>query len=74
MIKFKQGAIRNKNGVEKDIVVKAASTNKLKDILIGGGLTLAGVIYLTYAAFRNGAEAFEQAEYNTMVDLGIISE
>lgn len=38
MIKFKQGNIGNpRTGEYKDIVVKAATPNSLKDILIGGG-------------------------------------
>jgi len=72
MIKFKQGAITNMDGKVKDIIVKAAAPNKLKDALIGGGLVLMGVTYLTTTAFKYGSEKFEITEYNTMVDLGII--
>lgn len=72
MIKFKQGSIRNMNGEEKDIIVKFVSTNKLKDLVIGGGITLIGIAYLTYTAFKNGSKAFEKAEFDTMVELGII--
>ena len=74
MIKFKQGAITNKHGVTKDIIVKAASPNKLKDIIIGGGAVLVGITYLTRAAFRNGSKAFDKAEIETMYDLGIIHD
>ena len=38
MIKFKQGWIGTKEGVKKDIIVKAAAPNKLKDAFIGGCL------------------------------------
>lgn len=72
MIKFKQGTITNNRGVTKDIIVKAASPNKLKDIIIGGGAVLVGITYLTRAAFRNGSKAFDKAEIETMYDLGII--
>lgn len=71
MIKFKQGYIANMAGESKDIIVKAALPNKLKDIVIGGVISLVGIAYLTYTAFRNGSAAFEQAEYETMEDLGI---
>ena len=74
MIKFKQGELKNMAGTTKDIVVKAATPNKFKDILIGGGLVLVGIAYLTTTAFRHGSEKFEEAEYKTMVDLGIINE
>ena len=72
MIKFKQGYIANMAGESKDIIVKAALPNKLKDVVIGGVISLAGIAYLTYTAFRNGSAAFEQAEYETMEDLGIL--
>lgn len=72
MIKFKQGYLKNMDGVQKDIVVKAAAPNGLKDALIGGGLVLMGVTYLTYTAFKRGSKAFEIAEYNTMVELDIV--
>ena len=71
MIKFKQGYITNMAGESKDIIVKAALPNNLKDIVIGGVISLVGIAYLTYTAFRNGSAAFEQAEYETMEDLGI---
>ena len=73
MIKFKQGYIANMAGESKDVIVKAALPNKLKDIVIGGVISLVGISYLTYTAFRNGSAAFERAEYGAMEDLGIIS-
>lgn len=74
MITFKQGAITNQSGKCKDIVVKAPLPNKVKDILIGSSLVVAGITYLTVTAFKHGSEQFEAAEYKTMVDLGIIKE
>ena len=71
MIKFKQGYIANMAGESKGIIVNAALPNKVKDIVIGGVITLVGIAYLTYTAFRNGSAAFEQAECKTMEDLGI---
>lgn len=72
MIKFKHGWIGNQDGEQFDIVVKAAAPNKLKDALIGGGMVMAGITYLTYTAFRNGAKAFERAELCAMKDAGVI--
>lgn len=74
MIKFKQGELKNMEGTIKDIVVKSATPNKFKDMLIGGGIVLVGIAYLTTTAFRYGSEKFEEAEYKTMVNLGIINE
>lgn len=72
LMKFKQGAIGTKNGDWQDIMVKAAMPNKCKDIVIGGGVVLAGIAYLTTTAFKHGAKAFEAAEYNTLDDAGYI--
>lgn len=73
MIKFKQGAIKNfETGEKKDIVVKAASSNNLKEILIGGGLIITGVIYIAKTAFKNGSKKFEEAKFKTLSDLGLI--
>lgn len=74
MIKFKQGELKNMEGTIKDIVVKSATPNKFKDMIIGGGIVLVGIAYLTITAFRYGSEKFEEAEYKTMVKLGIINE
>jgi hypothetical protein len=74
MIKFRQGCIENMEGIQKDVVVKAACPNKLTDAVVGGGLVLLGIIYLTRSAFRHGSEKHEEAEFNTMVDLGIIND
>lgn len=75
MIKFIQGHIVNtETGIKKDIVVKSIAPNKLKDALIGGGLVLIGIAYLTATAFKNGSMKYEAAEYDTFVDLGLIIE
>ncbi len=74
MIKFTRGSIGDKDGIMHDIVVKAAAPNKLKDALIGGGMVMMGIIYLTRAAFRDGAKAFEWAEWQAMYDAGVVAE
>lgn len=72
MIKFRHGWIGGKDGVEHDIIVKAAAPNKLKDVLIGGGMVAAGIFYLTYTAFKHGAEQFERAELYALKAAGVI--
>lgn len=73
MIKFTQGDITSiEKRVTKDIVVKAPAPNKLKEILIGGGLVMIGVAYLTYTAFRNGSRAFDEAETRTLEELDLL--
>lgn len=75
MIIYKSGPISTFDGKSKDIDVKLSnSKHGLRDILIGGGVTLAGIAYLTITSFINGAKAFEDAEYNTMEELGLFSD
>lgn len=74
MIKFKQGYITNYEGVTKDVVVKAAGPNTLMDILIGGSMVLVGITYLTVTAFKNGSKAFDNAEFDTLVELGLVEK
>lgn len=73
MIKFNHGSITNPTtGESKDVIVKAVAPNKVKDIVIGGGLVLLGIAYLTFTAFRNGANKFEVAELKTLSDLDLM--
>lgn len=74
MIKIKKGWIGNFDGEQKDIIVKSAAPNTLKDALIGGGLVLAGVIYLTVSAFKHGVDKHDEAEIQTMKDLGLLKD
>lgn len=72
MIKFKQGRIDTYEGGSKDIEVKALSANSVTETLIGLGFILVGVLYLTNTAFKNGSKAFEEAEFKTLDDLGLL--
>lgn len=74
MIKFKQGYIATLDGVSQDIIVKSAAPNTLRDGLIGCGIVMAGIAYLTVTAFKNGAKKFEVAETKTLEDLGLIKK
>ncbi len=71
MIKINRGSVTSSDGSkEADIIVKAATPNDLKQILIGGGAVLVGIVYLTVTAFKRGAKAYESAELNALVDIG----
>ena len=71
-MKLSYGPISTNDGVSKDIIINKVIPNKPIDILIGGLLIMGGVLYLTSTAFRDGADAFEIAEFNTLDDLGLI--
>ena len=75
MIIYKSGPITDpKTNISKDIGVRFSnSKNGLRDMLIGGGLTLVGIAYLTITSFRNGAQAFEDAEVNTLDELDLLT-
>lgn len=73
MIKINRGSVGSTDGSKwADIIVKAAAPNDLKDILIGVGTVLVGITYLTVTAFQKGAKAYESAEFNALVDVGVM--
>lgn len=75
MIKIKTGSMFGKPGTDvadKEVVIPISSMVSFKDVLIGGGLVVAGIVYLTCTAFDKGAKAFEREELYTMHELGII--
>lgn len=72
MIKSIYGPIANpETGESKGIVVTALNSKNIRDFMIGGGIALIGITYLALSAFRNGANAFEEAEYKTLEELDL---
>lgn len=75
MFKSIYGPITNpKTGKSKDIVINPFNSNGVRDILIGSGIILIGISYVALSAFKNGANAFEQAEYDVMESLGLFTD
>lgn len=67
MIEINRGPVASIDGSKKaDIVVKAVAPNDLKQILIGGGTVLVGIVYLTVTAFKRGAELKALADIGAM--------
>ena len=54
-------------------IINALSKESLKDILIGGGIVMVGITYLALSTFKNGAKAFETAEYETLESLDLFT-
>lgn len=74
-MKIKFGVLtRVDGGAIEDIIVKSTLPNKVKDILIGGGMTLLGVGYLCYTAFKNGVEETANAEQRAYKNAGYLDE
>ena len=70
-----QGWVANpETGKQKDIVVTAKSPNTLKDILIGGGIVVIGITYLTVKAFKRGSYTFELAELKALSDADLLDD
>lgn len=74
MIKSIYGSITNpKTGESKDILVTTLNSKTIRNFLIGGGIVLVGISYLALSTFRNGANAFEEAEYKTLEALDLFT-
>lgn len=63
--------LRSTEGEEGKITPEWNTKSKLS-ILPGLLLTIAGVGVTAFCAFRRGSIAYENAEYKTMCDLGIV--
>lgn len=81
MIKYDHGAYVSPSegefkGQEFKIIPKSTFSCKSKDLLIGIGLIIIGVlpgaVYIGNKSFKHGADCFENEEFNTMVRAGII--
>ncbi len=74
-MKIKFGVLARVDGcATEDIIVESALPNKVKDILIGGGMTLLGIGYLCYTAFKNGVDETANAEQRAYKNAGCLDE
>lgn len=70
MFKLDHGWIENpETGERKQIVVNVFNQKGIKNLLIGGGITIFGITYIAISQFRNGAYSYEEAEYKTLENL-----
>lgn len=73
MINFIQGWVRaNEDSPKCDVNVRAMCPTTLKGVLIGGGLILAGIGYITYEAFVHGSYMHELAEVKALQKIGCL--
>lgn len=78
MIKYDTGIwIGNYDGRQKEIIAESTTPCKPKDLAIGLGLILAGVIagiaYISTKSFKHGADSFNLAETKVLNDLDLLS-
>ena len=75
-MKFNLGNVVSMAGKKSSdiIVVKAKLPNQIKEILVGGGLIVGGIIYLTTTAFYNGSLAFDEAEMKALDNIGALKD
>lgn len=76
MLKIKTGSMfggPGSNVADHEVVIPVKFPIGVKDALIGSGMVLAGIAYIAYTTFMNGAKAFEKEELYTMREAGIIS-
>lgn len=71
-MKLKFGPITSQSGHSEFIEVNPFNKSTLKNFMIGGALITAGIGYICYTQFLNGAKSYELAEFETMETLGII--
>ena len=75
MFKFNCGQITNpETGKAADILVNPMSVDNIRDALIGGALILAGFAWTAARCFKNGADAYDNAEYAAFESLGLVQD
>ena len=73
MLKLNYGSVETKDRTQKeDVIVKSPLPNTLRDGIIGGVITLAGIGYLLVTAFKHGADSYQTAEYGALDKLHLL--
>ena len=73
LLKLNYGFVEAKDGTqEEDVIVKSLLPNTLRDGIIGGVITLAGIGYLLVTAFKHGADSYQTAEYGALDKLDLL--
>ena len=68
------GCIKNYVGEEKELIINAMNKGNCKNVLIGSGIAILGIIYTAVSAFQNGANSFSEAEYKALEELDLFDE
>lgn len=73
-MKFKQGWIENRDGDRKDVIVESTLPLRVRDLILGGLMTLGGIIYMLWASFKKGSYEHEVGEFKTLNELGAVHD
>ena len=76
MLKLNYGSIRSDEAGGKKIPLDVPIlTNKnLTTLLIGGGVMAAGMLYIWFWSFKNGADSYDTTEWLILDDLKLTKE
>lgn len=73
LLKLNYGSVETNDRTQKeDVIVKSPLPNTLRDGIIGGVITLAGIGYLLVTAFKHGADSYQTAEYGALDKLNLL--
>lgn len=68
------GWVGDNRGTKKDITLNYLDKKNVGNVLIGGVLMLAGLIYTAVSTFTSGAKAFDKAEWDALADLDLVDD
>lgn len=72
-VQLKNDYIMNcETGERKPVVVKTDNPVNLKDLVIGGLSICFGLYCMIKSAYKNGCKDYNEAEFNTLNDLGLV--
>lgn len=73
LLKLNYGYVESTDRTQKeDVIVKSPLPNTLRDGIIGGVITLAGIGYLLVTAFKHGADSYMKAEYGVLDKMDLL--
>ena len=72
-MKLDFGNVGSTDGTKySSIICKSATGLKIKDLLIGGGLIISGILYISKMAYKHGANAFYVSETKALNEVGVL--
>lgn len=72
-MKLDFGSVGSTDGTKySSIICKSVTGLKVKDLLIGGGLIISGILYISKMAYKHGANAYYVNETKALNEVGVL--
>lgn len=62
----------NDGSKKREVIINTKDVVDPKALIVGMALIIGGIACIVRSSFKKGADAFEQAEFETLTDIGVI--